>query len=104
MSGGFNVEASALRTYAKQGADAAAGRIDAIRARTHQLALTQQAFGRLPQSDELKADYDTQRKESRDDLYDAVETLYAIVDALRESADAYRTTEKKNSGGLDGGS
>ncbi|OEJ24748.1 hypothetical protein AR457_09740 [Streptomyces agglomeratus] len=103
MSGGFNVDGSALRTYAKNGVEAAAGRIDAIRARTQQLALTQQAFGKLPQSDELKADYDTQRKESRDDLEDAVDTLYAIVDALRESADAYHTTEKKISGGLGGG-
>lgn len=102
MSGGFNVEGSALRTYAKA-VEAAAGRIDGIRARTQQLELTQQTFGRLPQSDELKADYDTQRNESGTDLTDAVETLYAISDALRDSAAAYDGTEMDNSGMMGGG-
>lgn len=102
MSGGFNVEGSALRKYAKA-VEAAAGRIDGIRARTQQLELTQQTFGKLPQSDDLKADYDTQRKESGTDLTDAVETLHAIADALRDSADAYDGTEMDNRGMMGGG-
>ena len=96
MSGGFNVEEGALRAYAAA-VDAAAGRIDAIRSRTRQLDLTQQAFGKLPQSDELKADYDQQRQESGSDLDSAVETLNSVADALRDSAGAYDATETANS-------
>jgi hypothetical protein len=102
MSGGFDVEGDALRKYAKA-VEAAAGRVDSIRARTQQLQLTQETFGKLPQSDELKADYDTQRKESGNDLSDAVDSLYAIADALKDSAAAYDGTELENRGMMGGG-
>lgn len=102
MSGGFDVEGDALRKYAKA-VEAAAGRVDGIRARTQQLQLTQETFGKLPQSDELKADYDTQRKESGNDLSDAVDSLYAIADALKDSAAAYDDTELENRGMMGGG-
>lgn len=102
MTGGFNVEQSALRAYA-QAVNDAAGRLEGIRTRTQSLELTQQAFGRLPQSDELKADYDSQRKDSGNDLQDAVETLHAMADALKESADAYETTEQVNKDIMGGG-
>ncbi|MFE5891716.1 type VII secretion target [Streptomyces sp. NPDC056468] len=102
MSGGFDVEGDALRKYAKA-VEAAAGRVDSIRSRTQQLELTQETFGKLPQSDELKADYDTQRKESGNDLTDAVDTLYAIADALKDSAEAYDGTEMQNRGMMGGG-
>ncbi|CAL9546004.1 hypothetical protein SUDANB58_04348 [Streptomyces sp. enrichment culture] len=101
MSGGFHVEGDALRKYAKA-VEAAAGRIDGIRARTQQMELTQQVFGKLPQSDELKADYDTQREESGNDLISAIETLYSIADALKNSAAAYDDTEEDNRGMMGG--
>lgn len=102
MSGGFNVEESALRAYAAA-VDAAASRIDGIRSRTRHLDLTQETFGRLPQSDELKADYDSQRSESGDDLQGAVETLNSIAEALRGSAEAYDATEMDNTHVVGGG-
>ncbi|MFF5253825.1 hypothetical protein ACFY4K_17460 [Streptomyces leeuwenhoekii] len=102
MSGGFKVEQTALHAYAKA-VEAAAGRLDAIRVRTQQLELSQQAFGKLPQSDDLKADYDTQRQESENDLKDAVETLNSTAEALRDSADAYEVTETENRDIVGGG-
>lgn len=102
MSGGFDVEGDALRKYARA-VEAAAGRIDGIRSRTQQLELTQGTFGKLPESDNLKADYDTQREESGKDLASAVDTLYAISDALKDSAAAYDGTEMDNSGMMGGG-
>ncbi|MEY9994725.1 uncharacterized protein YukE [Streptomyces sp. V4I8] len=102
MSGGFDVEGDALRKYARA-VEAAAGRLDTIRSRTQQLELTQETFGRLPQSDDLKADYDTQHKESGNDLTDAVETLHSIADALKDSAAAYDGTEMDNRGMMGGG-
>ncbi|MBT2421267.1 hypothetical protein J7F01_33855 [Streptomyces sp. ISL-22] len=102
MSGGFDVEGDALRKYAKA-VEAAAGRINNIRTRTQQLELTQETFGKLPQSDDLKADYDTQRKESGNDLTSAAETLYSIADALKDSAAAYDDTEMDNRGMMGGG-
>ncbi|NEY33217.1 hypothetical protein GTU99_13615 [Streptomyces sp. PRKS01-65] len=102
MSGGFNVEQSALHAYVKA-VEAAAGRIEAIRSRTQRLELAQQAFGKLPQSDDLKADYDTQRQESGKDLQDAVETLHSTAEALRDSADSYEAVENENRDIVGGG-
>jgi hypothetical protein len=102
MGQGYDVQSEALRRYGTA-ADDAAGRIEAIRHRNAGLELTQGTFGRLPESDDLKADYDTQMTESADDLASAAETLRSIADGIRQSADNYDTNEDEQTRGFVGG-
>lgn len=102
MSQGFDVQSEALRRYARAVENAAA-KIESIRNRNLGLQLDQGTFGKLPESDNLKGDYDNQSKESADDLKSAGETLDSIVEAMRESADAYDANEQDQVHTLGGG-
>ncbi|OAH09586.1 type VII secretion target [Streptomyces jeddahensis] len=92
MSAQFDVDPQALRTYARN-VDKDVERIRRIRNKIDQVTLSPGAFGRLPESDELAKDYEKQRSDSMDDLKDAASTLEAIVDAMRDTANAYDQTE-----------
>lgn len=92
MSAQFEVDPQALRTYAKN-VDKEAERIRRIRNKIDQVTLAPGAFGKLPESDELAADYEKQRTESLDDLKDAASALEGIVDAVKDMATAYDRTE-----------
>jgi hypothetical protein len=89
---GYDVEGAALRRYASA-LDGAADRVTGIRRRTSALELNSGVFGKLAESDSLKADYDTQSAQSVEDLGDVSETLRVIADGLRLSADAYDANE-----------
>ncbi|MFG2892797.1 hypothetical protein [Streptomyces sp. NPDC048248] len=102
MGQGFDVESEALRRYARA-VEAATGKIESIRKRNLGLTLDQGTFGKLPESDNLKADYDTQSTESADDLNSAVETLESIAEAMRDSAEAYDANEESQVQALGGG-
>ncbi|MER6011720.1 hypothetical protein [Streptomyces bluensis] len=92
MSQGFGVASDALRTYARN-TEPDVERIQLIRNRIRQLELSAGTFGKLPQSDELKADYDAKQQDSVKDLGDAADTLQDIVDAARVTADRYDGNE-----------
>ena len=92
MSGQFDVETQALRTYAKN-VGKEAERIRRIRNRIDQVSLSHGAFGKLPESDELASDYEKQRTKSLEDLADAASALEDIADAVRDTAQAYDRTE-----------
>lgn len=90
---GYDVESAALRRFAKS-LDSAADRVAVIRRRTAGLDLSSGVFGKLAESDSLKADYDTQSTQAGEDLRDVTETLQLISDGLRLSADAYDANEE----------
>ncbi|MFF3496746.1 hypothetical protein ACFYWS_36025 [Streptomyces sp. NPDC002795] len=104
MSGtGFDVESAALRRYA-QAAEQAADKVESIRRRLAPLDLHQQTFGRLPESDELKADYDKQSEEAATDLKDVQDALTVIAETVRGSADAYDQGEEAQTQSFGGAS
>lgn len=88
MSQGFDVESKALRAYAR-GTRPDIERIEKIRNKVDQLDLSAGTFGKLPESDELKSDYDEKQRDSVKDLRGASDTLQDIIDAIKETADAY---------------
>jgi hypothetical protein len=102
MGQGFDVQSEALRRYGAAAEDAA-DRVEAIRRRNAGLTLSQGTFGRLPESDNLTSDYDTQMEESADDLASAAETLLSIADGIRRSAENYDTNEDEQARGFGGG-
>ncbi|GAA2508873.1 hypothetical protein GCM10010406_51680 [Streptomyces thermolineatus] len=102
MGDGYDVSSDALRKYAKA-VDAAAKRIEGIRRRTGTLELSQGVFGKLPESDNLKADYDKQTEESQRDLKDAGDALERVADDIREAASSYDETEDTLTQGFGGG-
>ncbi|MFI5526435.1 DUF2563 family protein [Streptomyces platensis] len=89
---GYDVESSALRRYANA-ADHAADQVEKIRKRVSGLKLSSGVFGQLAESDGLKSDYDTQSEEAVNDLHDVKESLGAIADGIRLSAEAYDNNE-----------
>lgn len=103
MTNGYDVESAALRTYGNA-AEGAAERIERIRKRTAKLTLGESVFGKLPQSDDLKKDYDEQHRESGNDLKSAEETLRAVAGALDGSADSYDSNEDEQTKRFGGGS
>jgi uncharacterized protein YukE len=92
MSQGFDVESKALRAYAR-GTKSDIERIEKIRSKISQLDLPSGTFGKLPQSDELKSDYDEKQRKSMKDLRDAGDTLEDIIEAIKDTADAYDRNE-----------
>lgn len=88
MGQGFDVESMALRAYARN-TDPDIERIRKIRHKIDQLDLPDAAFGMLPESNELKADYDEKQRDAVKDLNDAADTLQDMVDAIKETASAY---------------
>ncbi|MFC7304047.1 hypothetical protein ACFQVC_07445 [Streptomyces monticola] len=92
MAQGFGVQSDALRTYARN-TEPDVGRIQRIRNHITQLELSAGTFGKLPESDSLKSDYDAKQDESLRDLESAAEALQRMVDAARETADRYDGTE-----------
>lgn len=102
MTDAYDVDDAALRRFGES-AEAAAERIERIRKRTSKLTLNQGTFGKMPQADSLKNDYDEQHRESTSDLKNAEETLNAIADALRGSADNYDSNEQEQTKRFGGG-
>lgn len=92
MSQGFDVESKALRAYAR-GTKPDIERIEKIRSKVSQLDLAAGTFGKLPESDELKSDYDEKRRDSLKDLEGAADALEEIIEAIKETADAYDRNE-----------
>lgn len=92
MSPSFEVESQALRTYAR-GVKPDIERIEKIRSKVQQLDLSAGTFGKLPQSDELKSDYDEKRQQALRDLNDSADALEDIVEAIKDTADAYDRNE-----------
>jgi hypothetical protein len=90
---GYDVESAALRRYSAA-VDGASDRVAQIRRRTSELDLSSGVFGKLSESDSLKADYDTQSTQSDEDLRDVSESLQLIADGLRMNADAYDANEE----------
>ncbi|SDP65550.1 hypothetical protein SAMN04487981_13144 [Streptomyces sp. cf386] len=74
--------------------DRAEGQVEAIRNRIRPLDLPAGAFGKLSESESLKADYDTQSTEAEADLKDVMESLTAVAEGARLAATAYDTTEE----------
>ncbi|MGY5130779.1 DUF2563 family protein [Streptomyces nigrescens] len=99
---GYDVESTALRRYANA-ADQAADQVEKIRNRVSRLKLSSGVFGQLAESDSLKSDYDTQSEEAVNDLHDVKESLGAIADGVRLSADAYDNNEDDQVYALGGG-
>lgn len=97
-----DVQSEALRRFARA-AEESMARIERIRSRTQELDLSQGVFGKLPEADNLKSDYDEQRNDSADDLKQAAEMLQHIADGVKESADAYDSTEEANAQSFGGG-
>lgn len=93
MSQGFDVQSDALQAYAR-GTRPDIERIEKIRNKIDQLDLASGTFGKLPESDELKSDYDAKQRDSLKDLRGAADTLQDIVDAIKETADAYDRNER----------
>jgi uncharacterized protein YukE len=91
---GYDVESAALRRFATALEDAA-DRVALIRRRTSGLHLSSGAFGKLAESDSLKADYDTQTAQADEDLNDVTATLQSIAEDLRQNADAYDANEEE---------
>ncbi|MET8677857.1 hypothetical protein ABZW18_09745 [Streptomyces sp. NPDC004647] len=87
-----DVDGEALRKYAAA-LDSAAGRVESIRNRIKGLDLSAEPFGKLSESNNLKADYDTQSQEAEDDLLDVSDALHAISKGIKLSATAYEETE-----------
>lgn len=92
MSNGFDVESDALRAYAKAVDDASA-RVERIRKRTSALAIPDNAFGKMPESGELKNDYEGKSKQTAKDLMDAVDSMEVIAKGIRGSASGYEDNE-----------
>jgi uncharacterized protein YukE len=90
---GYDVESAALRRFATA-LDGAADRVALIRRRTSALDLSSGVFGKLAESDSLKADYDAQSAQTDEDLVDVSETLQLIADGVRQNADAYDANEE----------
>lgn len=88
MGQGFDVQSEALRTYARN-TDSDIERIRKVRNKIDQLDLPDAAFGLLPESNELKSDYDEKQREGIKDLDDAADTLQDIIDAIKDTAAAY---------------
>ncbi|MCZ9343410.1 hypothetical protein NGM37_37215, partial [Streptomyces sp. TRM76130] len=101
MGQGFDVRSDALRTYARR-TEPDVERILRIRNRIRQLELSAGTFGKLPESDELKADYDTKQQDGIKDLGDAADALQQIVDAARSTADRYDGNEQDTTAGFGG--
>ncbi|GAA4075212.1 hypothetical protein [Streptomyces shaanxiensis] len=93
MGQGTEVESDALRRYARA-VERAEGQVEAIRNRIRPLDLPAGAFGKLSESDSLKADYDTQSTEAEADLKDVMESLAALATGVRLTAAAYDATEE----------
>ncbi|MFG2191801.1 WXG100 family type VII secretion target [Streptomyces sp. NPDC048639] len=92
MGQGTDVDGEALRKYAAV-LEGAAGRVEAIRNRVKGLDLSAEPFGKLSESNALKADYDTQSQEAEQDLQDVSEALQGISKGINLSAAAYDETE-----------
>lgn len=92
MSNGYDVESSTLRAYAKAVDDASA-RIELIRKRTSTLSIPDNAFGKLPESGELKQDYEEKSKQTAKDLTDAMDSMESIAKGIRSSASDYDDNE-----------
>ncbi|MEU1850263.1 hypothetical protein ABZ499_13570 [Streptomyces sp. NPDC019990] len=101
LSQGFGVERDALRTYARR-TEPDVERIQRIRNRIRPLELSAGTFGKLPESDELKADYDAKQQDAVKDLADAADALQDIVDAARATADRYDGNEQDTAGSFGG--
>ncbi|MEU9287107.1 hypothetical protein AB0D57_20925 [Streptomyces sp. NPDC048275] len=101
MSQGFGVQNDALRTYARR-TEPDVERVQRIRNRIQQLELSAGTFGKLPESDELKADYDAKQQDAIKDLGDAADALQNIVDAARATADRYDGNEQNTAAGFGG--
>ncbi|MEU4655663.1 hypothetical protein AB0G32_17250 [Streptomyces sp. NPDC023723] len=101
MGQGFDVQSDALRAYARR-TEPDVERIQRIRNRIQQLELSAGTFGKLPESDELKADYDTKQEDGIKDLRDAADALQQIVDAARSTADSYDGNEQSTAAGFGG--
>lgn len=99
---GYEVESAALERFAAA-LDSAADRVALIRRRTAGLGLGSGVFGKLSESDGLKADYDTQTKQADEDLGDVSETLQSVADGLRENAGAYDANEVEQTRAFGGG-
>ncbi|WP_336049496.1 hypothetical protein [Streptomyces sp. CA2R101] len=99
---GYDVESSAIRRYANA-ADHAADQVEKIRTRINGLKLSSGVFGRLSESDSLKADYDKQSEEAVDDLHDVKQSLSGIADGVRLTADTYDNNEDDQVHALGGG-
>ncbi|MEU9111768.1 hypothetical protein AB0D04_08260 [Streptomyces sp. NPDC048483] len=97
-----DVQSEALRRFARA-AEESMGRMEKIRSRTQDLDLSQGVFGKLPEADSLKSDYDEQRNDSLDDLKQAAEMLQHIADGVKESADAYDGTDEATAQSFGGG-
>lgn len=102
QSTGYDVDSAALQRFATA-LDSAADRVVLIRRRAAGLGLDSGAFGKLAESDGLKADYDTQTKQADDDLGDVSETLRSVADGLRENAGAYDANEEEQTRVFGGG-
>jgi hypothetical protein len=96
MSHGFDVQSDALRTYARA-TEPDVERIQRIRNRIQQLELSAGTFGKLPESEELKSDYDTKQQDAVRDLGDSADALQGIVDAARATAERYDSNEQETS-------
>jgi hypothetical protein len=101
MSHGFDVQSEALRTYARR-TESDVARIQQICNRLQQLELSDGDFGKLPESDELKADFDAKQQDAVKDLGDAADVLRYIVDAARATADRYDGSERDTAAGFGG--
>ncbi|MFG2195831.1 WXG100 family type VII secretion target [Streptomyces sp. NPDC048639] len=98
----FDVESDALRRYAKA-LGHAAGRLESLERRTQGLGLEGSVFGKLPDAEVLREDYNAQLTESGDDLGNGAEMLRSFAANLNESADDYDATDRDAVSGFGGG-
>ncbi|MGW1374962.1 hypothetical protein ACWD6P_11915 [Streptomyces sp. NPDC002446] len=92
MAEQFSAAQEALHTFARS-ADQRAEKLRAIRSRLASHRLSEQAFGKLPEADELYTAYDEQSEHVLETLEQAATLEEKVGEGVTETARAYQSDE-----------
>ncbi|MGW2026097.1 hypothetical protein [Streptomyces decoyicus] len=99
MSEQFSAAQEALHKFAKS-SDQRAEKLRAIRSKLASHELNKEAFGKLPESDELYQAYDEQSEHCLDTLDSAATLEEKISEGVTETARAYQSDEDETAASM----
>lgn len=100
MSGGYRVDPEAIRRFGRTSAERSA-KLREIRERLGGGWLPPDTFGRLPESDEIAADYQERHEAAVVNVISAADTMERIGDHAQDLARSYEAAESALSEQMD---